>query len=124
MFPARGYEVVDETYTFAQDSFSRKRVHVLSGGRGIFTPIRLDKGVNAAVFLGAGEVLASGYLWKENREQIASKPLAVVQKRERGLVIGITADPNYRGFTDGASLLFLNAVFRGPSHAGSLPSDE
>jgi hypothetical protein len=30
MFPSRGYEIVDETYTFAQDSFSRKRVHVLT----------------------------------------------------------------------------------------------
>ncbi len=30
MFPKRGYEIVDETYTFAQDSFSRKRVHVLT----------------------------------------------------------------------------------------------
>jgi hypothetical protein len=30
MFPARGYEIVDETYTFVQDSFSRKRVHVLT----------------------------------------------------------------------------------------------
>src|ERR1700733_720740 len=30
MFPAGGYEIVDETYTFAQDSFSRKRVHVLT----------------------------------------------------------------------------------------------
>jgi hypothetical protein len=30
MFPAKGYEIVDETYTFAQDSFSRKRVHVLT----------------------------------------------------------------------------------------------
>jgi uncharacterized protein len=30
MFPARGYEIVDETYTFAQESFSRKRVHVLT----------------------------------------------------------------------------------------------
>jgi type 1 glutamine amidotransferase len=30
MFPSRGYEVVDETYTFAQDSFSRKHVHVLT----------------------------------------------------------------------------------------------
>ena len=30
MFPPRGFEVVDETYTFAQDSFSRKRVHVLT----------------------------------------------------------------------------------------------
>ena len=30
MFPRRGFEIVDETYTFAQDSFSRKRVHVLT----------------------------------------------------------------------------------------------
>ena len=30
MFPKNGYEIVDETYTFAQDSFSRKRVHVLT----------------------------------------------------------------------------------------------
>jgi type 1 glutamine amidotransferase len=30
MFPAHGYDIVDETYTFAQDSFSRKRVHVLT----------------------------------------------------------------------------------------------
>jgi uncharacterized protein len=30
MFPSKGYEIVDETYTFAQDSFSRKRVHVLT----------------------------------------------------------------------------------------------
>jgi len=30
MFPAKGFEMVDETYTFAQDSFTRKRVHVLT----------------------------------------------------------------------------------------------
>jgi len=30
MLAARGFEIVDETYTFAQDSFSRKRVHVLT----------------------------------------------------------------------------------------------
>jgi type 1 glutamine amidotransferase len=30
MFPDNGYVIVDETYTFAQDSFSRKRVHVLT----------------------------------------------------------------------------------------------
>ena len=30
MFDPRGYVIVDETYTFAQDSFSRKRVHVLT----------------------------------------------------------------------------------------------
>ncbi|MBI5083374.1 MAG: ThuA domain-containing protein [Acidobacteria bacterium] len=30
MFSPRGYDIIDETYTFAQDSFSRKRVHVLT----------------------------------------------------------------------------------------------
>ncbi len=30
MYPSRGFVMVDETYTFAQDSFSRKRVHVLT----------------------------------------------------------------------------------------------
>jgi type 1 glutamine amidotransferase len=30
MFARNGYDIVDETYTFAQDSFSRKRVHVLT----------------------------------------------------------------------------------------------
>lgn len=30
MYPAKGYVIVDETYTFAQESFSRKRVHVLT----------------------------------------------------------------------------------------------
>lgn len=30
MFSPRGHDIVDETYTFAQESFSRKRVHVLT----------------------------------------------------------------------------------------------
>jgi type 1 glutamine amidotransferase len=30
MFGGQGYEIVDETYTFAQDSFSRQNVHVLT----------------------------------------------------------------------------------------------
>jgi len=30
MFSPRGYDIIDETYTFAQDSFTRKRVHVLT----------------------------------------------------------------------------------------------
>ena len=30
MYPPRGFDIVDETYTFPQDSFSRKRVHVLT----------------------------------------------------------------------------------------------
>jgi hypothetical protein len=99
-------------------------IDVLSQGRPIFTPIKLDKGVNAAVFQGPDQVVASGYLWKENREQIAHKPFVMTQPYGRGIVIGFTADPNYRGYTDGASLLFMNAVFRSPGHTGAPISEQ
>jgi hypothetical protein len=93
------------------------KVHVIVQGQAVFTPIRLDKGVNAAVFAPAAELLASGYLWEENRKQYAWKPLMVVQKEGRGHVVGFSADPNFRAYQDGMNLLFLNAVFRGPAHS-------
>ncbi len=86
-------------------------------GPAIFTPIKLDKGVNVAVFLGPDQLLSSGHLWEETRKQLAYKPLAVFQREGRGSVIGFTVDPNFRAYVDGLNLLFLNAVFRGPSHA-------
>ena len=92
-------------------------VTALVQGRGIYAPIKLDKGANAAYFDAADKLLASGYLWEENRKQLAYKPLLVVQPEGRGFVIGFTADPNYRAYIDGMNVLFLNAVFRGPAHA-------
>jgi hypothetical protein len=92
-------------------------VHALVEGRAIFTPIKIDKGVNAAVFLGPAENLASGYLWEENRRQLAFKPFVIVQTQGRGVVVGFTADPNFRAYMDGLNVLFLNAVFRGAAHA-------
>jgi hypothetical protein len=93
-------------------------VNALVDGRAVFTPIKLDKGVNAAVLLSPNALLASGYLWTENRNLLAHKPLLVVSREGRGNVIGFTADPNYRAYLDGMNLLFLNAVFGGPAHAG------
>ena len=92
-------------------------VHALIEGRAIFTPVKLDRGVNAAVFLGPAENLASGYLWAENRKQLAFKPFVIVQTQGRGVVVGFTADPNFRAYMDGLNVLFLNAVFRGAAHA-------
>lgn len=93
-------------------------VNVLVSGRAIFSPIKIDKGVNAAYFKGPDDLLASGYLWEENRKQLAFKPFLVIQREGRGHVIGFTADPNFRGYMDGLNLLFLNAVFRAPAHSG------
>lgn len=92
-------------------------LHVLLQGRSIFAPVTLDEGVNAVRFAGPEELLASGYLWEENLEQLAYKPFAIVEEHGRGMVIAFTADPNFRGYMDGLNVLFLNAVFRGPAHA-------
>jgi len=65
-----------------------------------------------AIFEAPDRLLASGYLWEENRRQMAYKPLVIAQPLGRGIVIGFTADPNFRGHLDGLNVLFLNAVFR------------
>jgi hypothetical protein len=78
--------------------------------------------VNAAYFAAPGDVLVSGYLWEENRKQLAYKPLVAVQQYDRGVVIGFTADPTYRAYLNGMNLLLLNAVFRGPGHARPAPN--
>ncbi|MEO8024871.1 MAG: hypothetical protein ABI823_00275, partial [Bryobacteraceae bacterium] len=83
-----------------------------------FTPIKIDRGVNAVSFAGPDEVLASGYMWDEYKKQLAHKPFVIVQREGRGYVIGFTSDPTYRAYLDGLGMLFVNAVFRGPAHAG------
>lgn len=91
-------------------------VYAVVSGRAIYSPIKLDKGVNAAVFAAPDQLLASGYLWDENRKQLAYKPLVVTARSGRGVVVAFTADPNYRAYIDGLNLFLLNAVFRGPAH--------
>lgn len=92
-------------------------VNAIVQGRTVYSPVRLDKGVNAAYFVDADKLLASGYMWAENRKQLAYKPLVIVERHGGGHVIGFTFDPNFRAYLDGLNVLFLNAVFRGPAHA-------
>ena len=83
----------------------------------IFSPMTLDDGVTAATFAGADELVASGYMWDENRRQLAYKPFVVVENHGRGIVVGFTTDPTFRAYLDGLNVLFLNAVFRAPARA-------
>jgi Zinc carboxypeptidase len=92
-------------------------VYTMVQGRSIYTPIKADKGINAAFFEAADKLVASGHLWAENRKQMAFKPLVVASTAGRGIVVGFTEDPNFRAILDGMNVLFLNAVFRGPAHA-------
>ena len=92
-------------------------INVLVRGGDVYTPIRRDKGTNVARFQGADDLLASGYIWDENRRQLAYKPFVVAQQNGRGFVIGFTQDPNVRAYLDGLNVIFMNAIFRGSAHA-------
>jgi hypothetical protein len=92
-------------------------LNVLARSTGIYTPIRLDSGVNVARFSSPDNLLAGGYIWEENRKQLAYKPFAVVQPSGRGFVIAFTQDPTIRAYLDGLNVIFMNAIFRGAAHA-------
>jgi hypothetical protein len=92
-------------------------INVLVRGTDVYTPMTIDHGVNVARFQGADELLASGYLWEENRRQLAFKPFVAAQPSGNGMVIGFTQDPNVRAYLDGLNVIFANAIFRAAAHA-------
>jgi hypothetical protein len=88
-------------------------------GNAIYTPLTLDQGRNPVVFAGAEELVVSGHLWSDNRDQLAFKPFVMVQEHGRGQVIAFTGDPTYRAYLDGLNMLLVNAVFRASDRARS-----
>jgi hypothetical protein len=92
-------------------------VYTMVEGPAIYSPVKADKGINAAYYDAADKLVASGHLWAENQKQMAFKPLVVSGTSGRGVVVGFTQDPNFRAIEDGMNILFLNAIFRGPAHA-------
>lgn len=89
-------------------------------GNDIYTPIKLKSGKNLAWFKGPDEVLASGYLWEENRKQLAYKPFLIHQSMGDGMVIAFTQEPTFRAYMDGLNVMFANALFRSPAHTERL----
>lgn len=88
---------------------------VLASGSQIFTPLDRSKGINVMRFANADSLLASGYVWAENRRQLAFKPYMMAQPTGRGLTIGFAHDPSTRAYLDGLDLLIANAVLVAPS---------
>ena len=83
----------------------------------VYTPIRIDDGVNVVRYQGPDALLASGYIWDENRRQLAYKPFVVSQSQGAGEVITFTQDPTVRAYLDGLNVILMNAIFRGSAHA-------
>jgi hypothetical protein len=88
---------------------------VLATGTQIFTPLDRAKGINALRFAAPGNLIASGYVWEENRRQLAYKPYLMAQPTGRGLVIGFAHDPSTRAYLEGLDLMIANAVLIAPS---------
>ena len=93
----------------------RSTLRVLIRESDIYTPVRLDKGVNVARFRAADELLESGYIWEENRRQLAYKPFTVVQPSGQAFVIAFTQDPNVRAYLDGLNVILYELDLPGSS---------
>lgn len=94
-----------------------ENIHTMFIGNDIYRPLRINHGRNVVNFSSPEQVVASGYIWAENREQIAYKPLLMVQPQGRGMVVSFTQEPNYRAYMEGMHVLFMNAIFRSAAHA-------
>ena len=97
-----------------------KELNVLVRRGDIYTPLRLDKGTNVARFKAANELLVSGYIYDETREQLAFKPFVMVENHGRGHVIGFAYSPTHRAYVDGLNMILMNAIFRGAAHSRPL----
>lgn len=89
--------------------------NVLVTGSSIYRPLRQGDGQNVFSFAGPDELLLSGYLWEENRAQLAYKPFVMAESHGEGLVIGFTQSPTTRAYLNGLNLLLANAVVLGPA---------
>jgi len=112
--PGALLNVVGEPDSFLSAGYDDGGV-VLATGTQIFTPLDRAKGTNVMRFAAAPNLIASGYVWDENRRQLAYKPYLMAQPQGRGLVIGFAHDPSTRGYLEGLDLLIANAVLIAPS---------
>jgi hypothetical protein len=80
----------------------------------VLSPITLDNGQNVVRFAEVDDLVMSGVVWDDARPQLASKAYLVHQPVGRGQIVAFSEDPNYRAYTEGTMLLFMNAVLLGP----------
>ncbi|APE28302.1 M14 family metallopeptidase [Aurantiacibacter gangjinensis] len=106
--------VVDEE-NFLASGYDDAPPVVFADGSLILTPLSLSAGTNVVRFAEPDNLIASGYVWEENRRQMAFKPYLIAERTGRGMAIGFVHDPTVRGYLDGLDLLLANAVMIAPS---------
>ena len=90
---------------------------VMLDGDTVYRPLNQADGTNVLRFAGPDDLLASGYLWEENRNQLAYKPYLMAQPQGKGIVIAFTQSPVTRAYLNGQTLLLANAIVFGSAQA-------
>lgn len=101
--------------SFLSAGYDQAAPVVFAAGDLVFAPMGRADGTNVVRYAAADGLVASGYVWAENRRQMAFKPFMVAQSTGGGMAIGFTQDPAMRGYLDGLDLLLANAVLMAPA---------
>lgn len=95
------------------------RATALVTGSAIYKPLNAANGTNVLRFAPADQLVASGYMWDENIQQLAFKPYLMAEPRGKGLVIAFAQSPTTRGYLGGLDLLLANAILLAPARVES-----
>jgi hypothetical protein len=85
-------------------------------GNRVFAPLRLSSGRNVVRYGTKERLIASGLIWPENQDLLVEKAYLMHQAVGEGHVIAFAEDANYRAFSEGSMLLFMNAVLLGAAY--------
>jgi len=89
---------------------------VMIEGNRVFAPLKLNSGRNVGVYGTKDKLIASGLIWPDAQDILVQKAFLMHQPLGQGHVIAFAEEPNYRAFTEGTMLLFMNAVMLGPGY--------
>ena len=89
---------------------------VMIEGNRVFAPLKLNTGRNVGVYAVKDKLIASGLIWPDAQDILVQKAFLMHQPFGQGHVIAFAEEPNYRAFTEGTMLLFMNAVILGPGY--------
>ena len=89
---------------------------VMIEGNRVFAPLKLNSGRNVGVYAAKDKLIASGRIWPDAQDILVQKAFLMHQPFGQGHVIAFAEEPNYRAFTEGTMLLFMNAVMLGPGY--------
>ena len=100
------------------------QTHFLSFGYGRYASVLMNSslvfapsknGINVATYADQEELRVSGVVWKEMLDALPGNVYLTDERVGHGHIILYADDPNFRGYWNGLSRLFFNAVLFGPS---------